>query len=197
MASLTVSRRARPRQQGYVLLLSLLSLLVLLFGVLFTMRGTLLQTVITGNTLQRQKDVQASDLVLRKVQQVIINTVQGAGNVPLEVAASGKPWFYVPNASSTAWTVPGSSAAATYWSATSASGCYANKTCDTISDMDSSVSGYDALVTVVPTNLPVNPYSCQTSSYIASYYDIFIHTVEANGSTGASTETVFKLCTPN
>jgi Tfp pilus assembly protein PilX len=193
MAPLTRSRRScsRSHEQGFVLLLSLITLLVLLFGVLFTMRGTLLQTAITGNTLQRQKNVQASDLVLRKVQQVIINTVQGAGNLPLEVAASGKPWFYVPSASTTAWTVPGSSAAVSYWA-----NCQGNKTCDTISDMDSSVTGYDALVTVVPTNLPVDNYGCQTSGYVASYYDIFIHTTEANGSTGASTETVFKLCTP-
>ena len=203
MAALT--RRAapsprRPGQQGFVLLLTLISLLVLLFGVLFTMRGTLLQSVMTGNTLQRQKDVQASDLALRQVQQAIIATVQGAGDVPLEIAGNGKAWFYIPGGT-TPWITPGAAGTtnAGYWS-----NCVAAKTCDTLSNVVAAVNpvppplpgSYQAWVTVVPTNQPANSYACGTTGYTASYYDIFLHTTEANGTTAANTDTVFKLCTP-
>ncbi|MDE2175944.1 MAG: hypothetical protein KGJ54_11760, partial [Betaproteobacteria bacterium] len=68
MAALTPNLTRRD-EGGYVLLLTLITLVVLLFGVLFTMRGTLLQGVMTGNTVQRQKDVQAGDMALRQVQQ--------------------------------------------------------------------------------------------------------------------------------
>ena len=40
--------RTPRKQQGYVLLLTLITLVVLLFGVLFTMRGTLLQALATA-----------------------------------------------------------------------------------------------------------------------------------------------------
>lgn len=198
MAALNRVVTRRP-EQGYVMLLTLITLLVLLFGVLFTMRGTLLQTVMTGNTMQRQKDVQASDLALRLMQQTIIQTAQSAGTVPLEIAASGKPWFYIPANTGSPWTVPGTGTAATYWQT-----CQTANTCDTVANAASSLSppppnlaaGYTALVTVVPTNQPVDAYACANTGYTANYYDIFLHTVEANGTTAANTETVFKLCTP-
>ncbi len=198
MAALTPSP-TRRKEGGYVLLLTLITLVVLLFGVLFTMRGSLLQNVMTGNTAQRQKDVQASDMALRQVQQAIIQTASGAGLVPLEIAASSKPWFYVPTNTSGPWPVPGSSAAPTYWQ-----NCQAANTCDTLSNVAASISpappvlpgGYTALVTVVPTNLPVDAYACGTTGFTATYYDIFMHVQESNGTTAANTESVFKLCTP-
>jgi len=190
---------ARRPERGYVMLLTLITLLVLLFGVLFTMRGTLLQTAMTGNTMQRQKDVQASDLALRLMQQTIIQTAQSAGSVPLEIAANGKAWFYIPPNTGSPWPVPGTGTAATYWQT-----CQAASTCDTVANAASSVTppppslpaGYTALVTVVPTNQPADAYSCANTGYTANYYDIFLHTVEANGTTAANTDTVFKLCTP-
>ncbi|MDD4885704.1 MAG: hypothetical protein PHO64_02130 [Thiomonas sp.] len=198
MAALTPNLTRRD-EGGYVLLLTLITLVVLLFGVLFTMRGTLLQGVMTGNTVQRQKDVQAGDLALRQVQQAIIQTASGAGDVPLEIAANGASWFYLPPNTSSPWAVPGSSAASTYWQS-----CQAAKTCDTLSNVASAISpappaiaaGYTALVTVVPTNLPTDAYSCGTTGFTANYYDIFLHVQEANGQTGVNTESVFKLCTP-
>jgi hypothetical protein len=195
-----LNRRAqRKPQQGFVLLLTLITLLVLLFGVLFTMRGTLLQTAMTGNTLQRQKDVQSSDLALRQVQQAIIQTANNAGDVPLEIAATGKAWFYIPPNSGSVWPVPGSASAPTYWQT-----CQGAGTCDTVANVASVISpappslanGYTALVTVVPTNQPTDAYSCGNTGFTATYYDIFLHTQEANATTAVNTETVFKLCTP-
>lgn len=193
----------RGRQDGYVLLLTLITLLVLLFGILFTMRGTLLQTEMTGNTLQRQKNVQAGDLALRQVQQAIIQTSQNAGTVPLEIAAGSTHWFYIPPASTATppvpWAAPGTGANATFWQT-----CQSAGQCDTLSNVAAVInpappaiaSGYTALVTVVPTNLPTDAYSCGTTGYTATYYDIFMHLQEANGQTAVNTESVFKLCTP-
>ncbi|MHB1668052.1 hypothetical protein [Thiomonas sp.] len=198
MAALNHRAQRKP-EQGFVLLLTLITLLVLLFGVLFTMRGTLLQTAMTGNTMQRQKDVQASDLALRQVQQAIIQTANNAGDVPLEIAATGKAWFYIPPNNGSVWPVPGTGTAATYWQT-----CQGNGTCDTVANVASVISpappalpgGYTALATVVPTNQPTDAYSCGNTGFTATYYDIFLHTQEANATTAATTETVFKLCTP-
>uniref|UniRef100_E6PLY5 Tfp pilus assembly protein PilX n=1 Tax=mine drainage metagenome TaxID=410659 RepID=E6PLY5_9ZZZZ len=200
MAALNHRAQRKP-EQGFVLLLTLITLLVLLFGVLFTMRGTLLQTAMTGNTMQRQKDVQASDLALRQVQQAIIQTANSAGDVPLEIAATGKAWFYIPPNNGSVWPVPGTGtgAPATYWQT-----CQGNGTCDTVANVASVISpappalpgGYTALATVVPTNQPTDAYSCGNTGFTATYYDIFLHTQEANATTAATTETVFKLCTP-
>ncbi|MDE1953904.1 MAG: hypothetical protein KGL51_12285 [Betaproteobacteria bacterium] len=198
MAALNHRAQRKP-EQGFVLLLTLITLLVLLFGVLFTMRGTLLQTAMTGNTLQRQKDVQASDLALRQVQQAIIQTANSAGDVPLEIAATGKAWFYIPPNTGTVWPVPGTGSAATYWQT-----CQSAGTCDTVAHVATVISpappalpdGYTALATVVPTNQPTDAYSCGNTGFTATYYDIFLHTQEANATTAATTETVFKLCTP-
>ncbi len=180
MASLRPQRRAR----GYVLLLVLIALLVLLLGALFTLRTTLLQTVMTGNTLQRQKDVQGSDLALRLVEQLIVQTSQASDGQALEYAANGKSWFYVP--ATTPWTPPTYSG---YWSTCSSTST--TQPCASVANMP---SGYTASFVVVPTNQPTDPYACQSTGYTAVYYDIFIHTSESSGATGANTETVFKLC---
>jgi len=208
MAALTPSIARQPRtpqaQQGYVLLLTLITLVVLLFGVLFTVRGTLFQSVMTGNTVQRQKDVQAGDLALRQVQQALIATVQGAGS-PLDVAASGQPWFYAPTVTPTspASAVPGANAPyADFWST-----CNANKQCAPLSSMvsvlspappainDPSGQPYRVLVSVWPTNRPTNAYACGTTGYTASYYTVFLNIGEASGSTAINTQSVIKLCT--
>ncbi|MGC8807474.1 MAG: hypothetical protein ACP5QB_08010 [Thiomonas sp.] len=197
--------RAQQAQQGYVLLLTLITLVVLLFGVLFTMRGNLLQNVMTGNTAQRQKDVQAGDLALRQVQQALIATVQGAGNQVLDVAASGQPWFYAPvvSPSAPASAVPGSNAPyANFWTT-----CIASKQCAPLSSVvsvlnpappainDASGNPYQVLVSVWPTNRPTNAYACGTTGFTASYYTIFLRVAEANGSTAINTQSVIKLCT--
>jgi hypothetical protein len=204
MAALTPNLTRRD-EGGYVLLLTLITLVVLLFGVLFTMRGTLLQGVMTGNTVQRQKDVQAGDMALRQVQQALIATVQGSGNQVLDIAASGQPWFYTPTASSTtpAGAVPGATGPyANFWTT-----CSAGKQCAPLSSVvsvlnpppppinDASGQPYRVLVSVWPTNLPTNAYSCGTTGYTASYYAVFLHIAEASGSTAINTQSVIKLCT--
>jgi len=184
---------ASRQQGGYVLFLTLITLVVLLFGVLFTMRGTLMQTIMTGNTLQRQKDVQAGDLALRLVQQQIISTSKTNGDVPLEVVPVSLPWFFVPSGTS-AWAVPGDAngANANYWAV-----CDAKSTTQPCWQVVGLPAGYAAKAIVVPSNLPTSDSACNDAGQrTANYYDIFIHTAEASGSTAAMTETVFKLCTP-
>ena len=183
-------------QGGYVLLLTLITLVVLLFGALFTMRGTLLQTIMAGNTAQRQKNVQSSDMALRLMQQQIITVSQAQGDVPLEIAATtaNAPWFFVP-AGSTPWPLPGNAngASANYWSVCGPKNAAAP--CWPIPNMP---AGYQALAVVVPTNLPVSDSAClDAGQRVATYYNIFIHTAEANGKTAVNTSTIFRLCTPN
>lgn len=204
MAALTpcskrTPRASQPGQGGYVLLLTLITLLVLLFGVLFTMRGTLLQTIMTGNTAQRQKDVQAGDLALRLMQQKIITSSVNAGDVPLDISAANEPWFFTPGGTAP-WPLPGNANAtapananADYWAV-----CSATNTSKPCWQMTGLPSGYSAKAVVVPTNLPPSDSACQDGGQrIATYYDIFIHIAEANGRTAATTDTVFKLCTPS
>lgn len=166
-----------PEQQGYVLLLTLITLLVLLFGVLFTMRGAALQTVMTGNTVQRQKDVQASDIALRVIQQTLTNASNNAGGVALEYISPQPAWFSSPSNSTAAWW-PTPSAA--YWTqAINAGTAYSVP-------LPAGTSAH-AWALVVSANLPPDSAGC-------SFYDIFIHTIEANNVTAANTEALFKLC---
>lgn len=204
------------REQGYILLLTLITLVVLLFGVLFVTRGNLLQTVMTGNTLQRQKDVQVGDLALRQVQLAIIQTACG-GNPNtcglLQTAAQGQPWFPVTDAGA-AMPWSGNSPTQTFWAS-----CQANQTCDTLAHIQSSVlasaspkptvlpGASNTLAVVVPATLPPDPSACDVlapngatapaNNYTANYYEIFLNIREANGQTGVSTTNVFKLCTAN
>lgn len=202
----SVSRRA---ENGYVLLLTLIALVVLLFGVLFTLRGDLLQNVMTGNTAQRQKDVQVGDLALRQVQQALIATVQKGGNQVLDVAAHGQPWFFTPPAgvmpaSAPFYASPPGTAGAYpgFWAS-----CQSNNQCAPLSSVVSVLNPappaivgpggqpYQVLVSVWPTNLPTNAYACGTTGYTASYYAIYLHIVEPNGTTATNTQSVIKLCT--
>lgn len=201
---------SRPaRQCGYVLLLTLIALVVLLFGVLFTLRGNLLENVMTGNTAQRQKDVHVGDLALRQVQQALIALVQNSGNQVLDVAAQGQPWFFTPPsgampASAPFYASPPGTANAypDFWS-----NCQSNEQCAPLSSVVSVLSPappvitapggqpYQVLVSVWPTNRPTDAYACGTTGYTASYYAIYLHIAEPNGTTVANTQSVIKLCT--
>ena len=195
--------RGAQQQNGYVLLLTLITLVVLLFGVLFTLRGNLLQSAMTGNTAQKQKNAQAGDLALRQAQQALIVTMQNANNQVLDVAASGKPWFYAPTVSPTApaSAVPGTPGPyANFWTT-----CSANNQCAPLSSLvsvltnppainDASGQPYQILVSVWPTNRATNAYNCGTTGYTASYYAVYLRITEANGSTAINTQSVIKLC---
>jgi Tfp pilus assembly protein PilX len=202
------------REQGYVLLLTLIVLVVLLFGVLFVTRGDLLQTAMTGNTVQRQKNLQIGDMALQQVRSAIVQTACGGNQntcQQLQNTAQGKPWFPVTDAGSALpWS--GTTPTQAFWTS-----CLANSTCDTLTHIQSSVLGNlnpapaaipgssNILVAVVPTTLPADPSACyvmfpngsstSNSTYTANYYEIFLNIREANGQTGASTESVYKLCT--
>lgn len=193
MAALTHSAPRRT-ESGYVLLLTLITLVVLLFGVLFTMRGNLLQSVMTGNTAQRQKDVQMGDLALRLMQQNILNaTSQGTQTLESASLGTGAPWFFIPPSSqltcngNTAWCNPN----AAYWA--SCSSTSTSKFCWSLPNMP---GGYTASTVVVPTNLPPGGLSAcgGDPSLTAKYYAIFLHIIEPNGMTSADTQTVFRLC---
>jgi len=208
MAALILSIPHRA-QRGYVLLLTLITLVVLLFGVLFTLRGDLLQNVMTGNTAQRQKDVQVGDIALRQVQQALIATIQNGGNQVLDVAAHGQPWFFTPPAGSMPASAPfyasppgTPNAYPGFWT-----NCQGNNQCAPLSSVVSVLNPappaiaatggqpYRILVSVWPTNQPTNAYACGTTGYTASYYAIYLHIVEPNGTTATNTQSVIKLCT--
>jgi len=199
------------REHGYVLLLTLIVLVVLLFGALFITRGNLLQTVMTGNTVQRQKDVQIGDLALQQVGSAILQTCCTGGN-PRKCSPPTAPlaWFPVIDASTPP---PWSGVAPTpsFWAS-----CLANNTCDTLAHIRSSVLGNlnpappaipgsdNILVTVVPTTFPTDSSACSSRSpngvtnpdpsHTANYYEIFLNIREANGRTAATTDSIYKLC---
>ena len=185
MASLKALHRAtwsappRNGQAGYILLVVLVSLLLMLLGFLFFMRGTFSDAHMTGNVVQRYKDAQASDMAL----QIMSDTIAKASNgSPLEITAVSQPWFRN--------VAPGTTApTATYWS--SCVGGATGSNCGQVS-LPPGVP-YTALAVVQPTGR-TDPYACQISKYTAVYYDLFIHTVEQNGNTSADTESVYKLC---
>ncbi|HOI65065.1 MAG TPA: hypothetical protein PLD03_00495 [Thiomonas arsenitoxydans] len=208
-------QRPAKQEQGYILLLTLIVLVVLLFGVLFVTRGNLLQTVMTGNTLQRQKDVQVGDLALRQIQQAIIQTA--CGGYPntcnsLQNTAQGQTWFPMTDAASAMpWT--GNFPTQTFWA-----NCQSQQTCDTLAHIQSSVlasvspkpavlpGAANILAVVVPASLPQDASPCYLiapngasapADRTPKYYEIFLNIREANGQTGVSTTNVFKLCTVN
>lgn len=202
------------REQGYVLLLTLIVLVVLLFGVLFITRGDLLQTVMTGNTVQRQKDLQIGDLALQQVASAIVQTACGGDQnncQQLQNTARGKPWFpFIDQNTPPPW--PGAAPTPSFWAS-----CLANDTCDTLAHIRSSVLGNlnpappaipgsdNILVTVFPARFPTDSSACSArfpngvvkpdSRHTASYYEIFLNIREANGQTAASTDSIYKLCT--
>ena len=55
----------RSRQRGSILLVSLVALLLLFIGALFTLRGVLTDTALTDAFNERQKATVASDLALQ------------------------------------------------------------------------------------------------------------------------------------
>jgi len=142
----------------------------------------------TGNTLQHQKNLQASDMALRMIEDTIYATSSAAGLIPLELAAgAGQPWYYTPPTSP--WTVP----ATGFWST-----CIANGQCGSLANVP---GGYQVNFVVVPSNLPVDKFNCPVTTQVAMFYDIFINTMEPNFSslgtaatTSSVTESIYKLC---
>lgn len=193
------SKRATGMQQqrGDVLLFVLFALLVTLLGAMYAMRGLINDTVVAGNAMQRQKNVQMGDAALAQATKVITDTLGGTdGSVALQIAANGSSWFYIP-AGVGAWAAPAAHSTENegFWSLCVLTG--AAVPCPdiaTLPGMSALPGGYTARMVVVPTNLPADPQACATTGYVASYYNIFLNVREPNGITSANVESVFKQC---
>ena len=178
------SRRGANRQRGDILLIVMVFLLVSLLGLVVSMREGIVSTLMGGNNLARQRDVQVSDVATRQVEGMILATYAG---MPLQISAGGQTWMRM---------VSGGTAApdAAYWDA-----CLGNadttKRCAAVTPTVNSVAlGYTALVVVQPTGR-TDSNSCQLAQLQATFYDVFVHVKESNGVTSSNTETVYRLCT--
>lgn len=174
---ISIPRRAR----GSALLFALAALLIIALGALFTLRGVLIDTGLTGRFGARAKDIPASDLAL---QWLVTQIEARTGEQPLEISAVGQPWYLA-----TALQQPPTAA---YWAAC-ASGPTSTDTCATV-PMPAGVP-QTAYVFAQPTGR-IDPYGCNTRGIEAIYYDLWVHTVDDNGLVAADTESLYKLCLP-
>ena len=184
----SLARRAPPRpQRGDILLVTMVFLLVCLLGLLVSMRDGVLQTVMTGNHLERQRSVQVADVALRTLE----NQLQTySGGQDLALSASGQPWWRDVSAGTAAPTT-------SYWDT-----CLGNSNSGLrCSSYTVAVNGttlpYTAFAVVQPTGR-FDTTSCDLGAqgqFTAVYYDVFVHLEETNGATAVDTETVYRLCT--
>lgn len=177
-------RRHARRQRGDIMLVTMVFLLVCLLGLVVAMRDGLVSTLMSGNNLARQRDVQVSDIATRQVETQILAAY---GGMPLEIGASGQVWMRM---------VPAGTAAPTdaYWDS-----CLGNSDttlrCGSVSvSVNGTALGYTALAVVQPTGRS-DANSCDLAGQQATYYDVYVHLKETNGVTSSNTETVYRLCT--
>lgn len=175
------------RQRGDALLLTLLVLAVLFTGVVYAMRSTMYDSLASGNTLARQRNVHVADIALRQLESLILAAYN---NQPLEISGVGQAWYR--NVAAGTVAPPNS-----YWAS-----CLGNSTAGlNCGSLNLKVNGSNlpsglpqtALAVVQPTGMQ-DAYACSTQGYRAIYYDVFINVAEPNGGTSAITETVYKLC---
>ena len=182
-----VARRrlaAGARERGEILLITLVCLLICLLGLIYAMRGAIIDSQVTGNNLARQKDVQSSDIALRMVTAQILAAYKGQ---PLELSAAGQLWWR---------DVPAATAApnAAYWAACLGNADTTLRCAQLTLSVNGSALPYQALVVVQPTGR-IDATACSLAQFQAIYYDIHLRVTESSGTTGATTETVYKLCT--
>lgn len=172
---------ARRAQSGSILLFTLIALLLMFLGALYTFRGAMLDTGLTDKAAARQKDIQVSDLALQQITNTMLTT--SAGSV-LETSASGQPWFLSTQPSGA--TTPN----AAYWQTCIASPS-STQTCAPIS-LPTSVP-QQAWGFVQPTGR-TDVYACHTQGLTAVFYDIWVHVVDPRTHVAADTESLYKLC---
>jgi hypothetical protein len=181
------------RQRGDIMLVTMVFLLVALLGLVVSMREGLVATLMGGNNLARQRDVQVSDIALRQAEKQISSV---GASVPLQITASTQPWMRIDLAAGTD-TFPAPDAA--YWDS-----CLGNSDstlrCSSVAPaVGGTALGYTALMVVQYTGRGADTDSCQAADapvkFVASYYDLYVHVKEANGVTSSDTHTVFRLCT--
>jgi Tfp pilus assembly protein PilX len=183
----------RSRQRGSILLVSLVALLLLFIGALFTLRGVLTDTALTDAFNERQKATVASDLALQWAVSQIEATYQASQGHVLEISAAGKPWFRPWSGNPAAPVNPSSQPASqpNYWT-TCENNPSSTYVCAPVTLANSAPQ--KAWVFVQPTGRS-DPSACgDTQSLIAWYYDIWVHTVDPRTQTGVDTESLFKLC---
>jgi Tfp pilus assembly protein PilX len=175
------------------LILSLLVLLVLYLGFLYTMRGVIQETQINGNFVARHKAQQVADVALRQLQGLAYSTSQG---VALELSASAQPWYrdVKPGTASPTSTSP------TYWSS-----CLGNSDttlrCGSIPvKIGSSALPYGVLAVAQPTGR-VEQYSSCPNGLTAMYYDVYLYvsestTADDTNTSGGNFESVMLICVP-
>lgn len=183
--------RIARRQRGDILLVTMVFLLVCLLGLVVSTREGIVSTLMGGNNLARQRDVQVADVAVREMENQI-QMASGGVDLRSSVVAFSQPWLRIPAGT----TAPAPNSA--YWDA-----CLGNSDpaarCGAVPTASGAPAGYPALAVVQYTGRS-DPYSCQTTGSngqpeIAFFYDVFIHLKEANGVTSSTTETVYLLCT--
>jgi Tfp pilus assembly protein PilX len=177
-----------PRaQRGDIMLVTMVFLLVCLLGLLVSMRDGVVQTVMTGNHLARQRDVQVADVALRTLEnQMSIYS----GGQDLKLSALGQAWWR---------DVPAGTLApsGTYWDSCLGSSDTTARCGSVTVAVNGTTLPYTAYAVVQPTGR-YDSTSCDLGTqgqFTAVYYDVFVHLQESNGTTAVDTETVYRLCT--
>lgn len=178
---------SQRRERGDILLVTLIFLLVSLLAVLTAMRTGLVDNLLTGNNLARQKDVQVGDIALRMIESQINATSAG---MPLETSAANQTWYRDVAAGTAA-------PDATYW-ANCLGNSAASLRCGSLTlTLGTTTLPYTAYAVVQPTGR-IDSTACTLGSsgqYTADYYDVFINVQESNGATVVNTETIYRICT--
>lgn len=178
-----MAQMSKRHQSGEALIFTLLALVVIFLGFLYTMRNVMSNSVMSGNNLTRQKNVQVADIALRNLQQLIFDNY---GDQPLELSGTGQTWWRTVAANTV---VP-----PTYWASCAGNSDTAARCGSVPVAIGTSTLGYTAYAVVQTTGRTPDPYACHLQNFSAYYYDIYIHVVESSGVTSATTETVHKLC---
>ncbi len=183
-------QRAAPRQRGDIMLVVMVFLLVCLLGLVVSMRDNVVSTLMNGNNLARQRDVQVSDVALRQLEGNIYADSSGR-MLEQTVAGTSEPWLRLV-------TAPAAGPTTAYWDA-----CLGNSNtalrCGAVTPtLNGTPLGYTVLAVVQYTGRS-DPYGCPnklsaTGVTTAAFYDVFFHVKEANGVTSSNIETVYKLC---
>lgn len=181
----STARPRRQRQRGEIMLITLVALLVCLIGLIYAMRETIITTLVSGNNLAKQKDVQANDVALRMVEDLVTAAYNGQA---LELSAGNELWFRDVQPTSVPPPAPPSAA---YW-ATCVGGGVTTRCAELALPAGVQPVGSVARVVVQPTGR-TDATICGLS-LLAIYYDVYIYVQEPSLATFATTHTVFKLC---
>lgn len=175
----------KSTQTGEALILTLLVLVVLYLGFLYTMRYVMTDAQMAGNNLAQQKNAQSADIALRNLETMMY---QASNLIALELSANGQPWYRV--------VAPGTAGPNTaYWKSCLGNSSSAQRCGSVTVKIGNTNLPFTALAVVQPTDRR-DLYACPlgNGALAANYYDVFINIQESSAATSATTETVIKLC---